>query len=125
MAAAGSLRVVINVPLYHARLERRVMYHQIFHGLPITTACIPRSTTAPHQLIAGTDLRACLLEPAACARADPARVAREIQERGIGWVLLHTRFLSPAARAAAEAVLSQAGARERREDPAGIIAYGF
>ncbi len=124
-AMAGSGGVVINVPLYHARLERRIMYHQIFHGLPVTTACIPRSSTVPHQLLEATQLRACLLEPAGCARADPAVVAREIRERGIGWVLLHTRFLTPEALAAAEGVLSRAGARERREDPSGIVAYRF
>ena len=121
-AASGT---VINVPLYHARLDRRLMYHQIFHRQPVTSACIPRASDFPHRLIEGTGLRACLVEPAACARADPGEVAVEIRSRQVGWVLLHTRFLEPSAVDAMDRLLLQAGAVERIDDPAGIIAYRF
>jgi hypothetical protein len=116
---------VLNVPLYHARLDRRLMYHQIFHRQPVTSACIPRASTTPHLLIQGTDLRACLVKPEACSRIDPVKVAREIQDRQVGWILLHTEFMSPATVVAVERLLRQAGVVERIEDPGGIIAYRF
>jgi hypothetical protein len=122
---ADSDGVVINVPLYHARVERRLMYHQIFHGRPVTNACIPRASDTPHHLIEGTQLRACLLEGAACARADPATVAGEISLRHVSWVLVHTRFLPPADAGAVDLLLQQAGGRLRIDDPAQIRAYGF
>jgi hypothetical protein len=121
----GSQGAVINVPLYHARLDRRLMYHQIFHRQPVTSACIPRASDTPHRLIQGTALRACLVEPAACRRADPSVVASEIHNLQVGWVLLHTRFLEPSAVDAMDRLLLQAGAVERIDDPAGIIAYRF
>ncbi|MCZ6745744.1 MAG: hypothetical protein O7C74_00840 [Acidobacteria bacterium] len=122
---ADSDGVVINVPLYHARVERRLMYHQIFHGRPVTNACIPRASDTPHHLIEGTQLRACLLDGAACARADPATVAGEIGRRHVSWVLLHTRFLQPAHADAVDLLLQRAGARQRIDDPAEIRAYRF
>jgi len=125
LASAGLDDVVLNVPLYHARVERRIMYHQLFHGRPLTNACIPRSSTPPHKLIEGTQLRACLLQPSACRRADPRVVRRELEERGIRHVLFHTRFLTPEAARAGGDLLLRAGAVERVEDPAGITAYRF
>ena len=122
---AASDGVVLNVPLYHARVERRLMYHQIFHGRPVTNACIPRASDTPHRLIEGTQLRACLLDGDGCARADPAAVAAEIRERQVSWVLVHTRFLEAADADAMDLLLKRAGARERIDDPAEIRAYRF
>ena len=122
---ADSDGVVINVPLYHARVERRLMYHQIFHGRPVTNACIPRASDTPHHLIEGTQLRACLLDGAGCARADPATVAGEISRRHVSWVLVHTRFLQSAHADAVDLLLRRAGARQRIDDPAEIRAYRF
>ena len=51
--------------------------------------------------------------------------AREIQDRQVGWILLHTEFMSPATVVAVERLLRQAGVVERIEDPGGIIAYRF
>ena len=122
---AESDGVVINVPLYHARVDRRLMYHQIFHGRPVTTACIPRASDTPHHLIEGTQLRACLLDGAACPRADPTTVAGEISRLKVSWVLVHTRYMEPAAAAAVDLLLRGAGAQERIDDPAEIRAYRF
>jgi transcriptional regulator GlxA family with amidase domain len=52
-------------------------------------------------------------------------VAGEIQRLQVGWVLLHTRFMEPQAMDAVEGMLRRAGALERIEDPAGIIAYRY
>jgi hypothetical protein len=125
IAATDRDDVVLNVPLYHARVDRRIMYHQLFHRRPLTSACIPRASTAPHGLIQGTQLRACLLEPGACDRADPRLVRREIAERRIRFVLFHTRYMTPDAIRTGDELLRSAGALERIEDPSGIVAYRF
>ncbi len=121
---AGSQGVVLNVPLYHARLERRLMYHQIFHGRPVTQACIPRASATPHRLIEATGLRSCLLEAAACERVAPAAVRQEIRQRQVEWILVHNRFQEAAHGQAIRRLLLAAGA-EPFPDPAGIEAYRF
>ncbi|MFQ5767975.1 MAG: hypothetical protein ACE5ID_08335 [Acidobacteriota bacterium] len=117
--------VVLNVPLYHAVVERRIMYQQIFHGRPLTTACIPRSSVPQHLLIQGTQLRACLLEAEGCARADPRVVRREILARKIGFILLHKHEMTPALLKGVDDLLTRAGPFQRVEDPAGLLVFAF
>jgi hypothetical protein len=100
------------------------MYHQIFHGRPVTSACIPRATDTPHRALEGTRLRACLLEASGCVRADPRGIAAEIRERDIGWIIVHEPNLPAGHRRILDGLLVGAGG-ERVPDPAGLTGYRF